>query len=63
MNKLLTFLRSIFKKKSEYYVKIDSSGASTAMNMISFYTSPEGQQYLKDMKEFYRKYKGVPLND
>lgn len=35
MNKLFTFLKSIFKRKSEYYVKIDSSGASTAMNMIS----------------------------
>lgn len=63
MNKLFTFLKSIFKKKSEYYVKIDSSGASTAMNMIAFYTSPEGKQYIKDMKEFYYKYKRIPLND
>lgn len=63
MNKLFTFLNSIFKKKSGYYVKIDASGASTAMNMVAFYTSPEGQKHLKDMKEFYEKYKGVPLND
>lgn len=63
MNKLLKFLKYFFKNNSEYYVKIDSSGASTAMNMIAFYTSPEGKQYIKDMKEFYYKYKGIPLND
>lgn len=44
-------------------MKIDNSGASTAMNMVDYLISPEGQEQLKKNKEFFEKYKGVPLND
>ena len=63
MTKILNYLKSIFKKRTGYYVKIENSGASTAMNMMGYYMSPEGKEELKKTKEFYGKYKGVPLND
>jgi hypothetical protein len=63
MTKILNYFKSLFKKKTGYYVKIDNSGASTAMNMVDYFISPEGQEQLKNTKEFYKKYKGVPLND
>ena len=63
MTKILNYFKSLFKKKTGYYVKIDNSGASTAMNMVDYLISPEGQEQLKKNKEFFEKYKGVPLND
>ena len=63
MTKILNYFKSLFKKKTGYYVKIDNSGASTAMNMVDYLISPEGQEQLKKNKEFYEKYKGVSLND
>lgn len=63
MTKILNYLKSLFKKRTGYYVKIDNSGASTAMNMVDYFISPEGQEQLKKTKKFYEKYKGVPLND
>ena len=63
MTKILNYIKSLFKKKTGYYVKIDNSGASTAMNMVDDLISPEGQEQLKKNKEFFEKYKGVPLND
>ena len=47
MTKILTYFKSLFKKKTGYYVKIDNSGASTAMNMVDHLISPEGQEQLK----------------
>lgn len=44
-------------------MKIDNSGAATAMNRVDYLISPEGQEQLKKNKEFFEKYKGVPLND
>lgn len=63
MTKILNYLKSLFKKRTGYYVKIDNSGAATAMNMVDYLISSEGQEQLKKTKEFYEKYKGVPLND
>lgn len=63
MTKILNYFKSLFKKKTGYYVKIDNSGASTAMNIVDHLISPEGQEQLKKNKEFFEKYKGVPLND
>ena len=63
MTEILNYFKSLFKKKTGYYVKIDNSGASTAMNMVDYLISPEGQEQLKKHKEFYEKYNGVPLND
>lgn len=56
-------IKSLFKKRTGYYVKIDNSGASTAVNMLDYYISPEGKEQLKRTEEFYRKYKEVPLKD
>lgn len=63
MTKILNYLKSLFKKRTGYYVKIENSGASTAMNMLDYFMSPEGREQLKKTKEFYEKYKGVPLKD
>ena len=59
MNKILNYLKSLFKKRTGYYVRIDNSGASTAENMLEYFLSPEGQKQLKDMKEFAEKHKNV----
>jgi hypothetical protein len=63
MTKILNYLKSLFKKRTGYYVKIENSGASTAMNLLDYFMSPEGREELKKTKEFYEKYKGVPLKD
>ena len=63
LTKILNYFKSLFKKKTGYYVKIDNSGAATAMNRVSYLISPEGQEQLKKNKEFFEKYKGVPIND
>jgi len=63
MIKILNCFKSLFKKRTEYYVKIDNSGASTAMNMLDYFMSSEGQEELKKTKEFYMKYKNIPLKD
>ena len=49
MTEILNYFKSLFKKKKKtgYYVKIDNSGASTAMNMVDHLISPEGQEQLK----------------
>ena len=59
MTKILNYLKSLFKKRTDYYVRIDNSGASTAENMLEYFLSPEGQKQLKDMKEFAEKHKNV----
>lgn len=57
MTKILNYLKSLFKKRTDYYVRIDNSGASTAENMLEYFLSPEGQKQLKSMKEFAEKHK------
>lgn len=54
---------NIFKREKQYYVNIDSSGASNVENMLYYLISVEGKDQLKDMKEFFNKHKGIPLND
>ena len=57
MSKILNYLKSLFKRKKKYYVRIDNSGASTAENMLEYFLSPEGQKQLKGMKEFAEKHR------
>ena len=63
MTKILNYFKSLFKKKTGYYVRIENSGASTTMNMLDYFMSPEGREELKKTKEFFEKYKKVPLKD
>ena len=49
-------------KNKKSLVNIENNGAST-FDVNSFLFTKEGKQMLKELREFYEKYKGVSLND
>ena len=42
-------------------IRIDNSGASTWVNMVEFYLSDEGKEFLKKMSEFAKRH--IKKND
>jgi hypothetical protein len=49
------------KKPYKPKIRIDNSGASTWVNMVEFYLSDEGKEFLKKMSEFAKRH--IKKND
>jgi hypothetical protein len=49
------------KKPYKPKILIDNSGASTWVNMVEFYLSDEGKEFLKKMSEFAKRH--IKKND